>query len=215
MSLQRLSRKGNFGLGTVNGLDGELIAVDGTFYQIKVDGKAYELAADARTPFAVVTHFTADQTVKMPGKLDLDALMAFLSKQITQSNHIQAVRIDGHFSTLKVRSEPKQKPPYRTLAEISKTDMVSFDYKDVEGTLVGFRFPNYFSNLNVPGYHFHFIDKDRKFGGHVLGLTSNKGEIGIKSTLRFKMVLPQDEHFNQLQLDKDLSKDLKMVEKGQ
>ena len=214
MSLQRLSRKGNFGLGTLNGLDGELIAVDGTFYQIKADGKAFVLPNNAKTPFAVVTEFAAEQTIKLPENLSYEELQAFLSKQIHKNNHIQAIRIDGRFSTLKVRSIPQQKPPYRTLAEINKTDMVIFNHTDVEGTLVGFRFPPYLNTLNVSGYHFHFIDKERKFGGHVLDLTSTSGQIGLKNTSRFKMVLPQDDQFNQLDLSKDFSQDLQAVEKG-
>ena len=214
MSLQRLSRKGNFGLGTLNGLDGELIAVDGTFYQIKADGKAFILPNDAKTPFAVVTVFAPEQSIKLPEKLNYEELQTFLSNQINKHNHIQAIRIDGRFSTLKVRSIPQQKPPYRTLAEINKTDMVIFNHTDVEGTLVGFRFPSYLSSLNVSDYHFHFIDKDRKFGGHVLDLTSASGQIGLKSTNRFKMVLPQDDQFNQLDLNKDFSQDLQAVEKG-
>ncbi len=215
MSLQRLSRKGDFGLGTVNSLDGEMIAVDGTFYQIKSDGKAYELPSDAKTPFAVITRFEPEQTLKLPLSISYGALKTFLSENIAQSNQIQAIRIDGYFKNLKVRSIPKQVPPYRKLAQINKTDATTYEYKNVEGTLVGFRFPGYFNSLNVTGYHFHFIDKERTFGGHVLELTTDRGNIAIKSSHRFKMVLPEDEQFDRMNLSKDNSNDLKSVEKGQ
>lgn len=214
MSLQYLSRKGNFGLGTLNGLDGELIALDGIFYKIKPGGEAIQLSNDEKTPFAVVTQFTPEDTLKLPKDLDYEGLEAFLAKQITRTNNVQAIRIDGHFSTLKARSIPKQKPPYRKLAEVNKADAVVTEFKDVEGTLVGFRFPGYFDNLNVSGFHFHFIDKERKKGGHVLGLSSVSGEIAIKSTNRFNMLLPQSDEFNQLNLRQDFSKDLHSVEKG-
>jgi len=36
-----LKECGDFGIGTFEGLDGEMIALDGDFYQIKADGAAY------------------------------------------------------------------------------------------------------------------------------------------------------------------------------
>ncbi len=45
----------DFGLGTFDALDGEMVALDGTFYQMKVDGVAYELDERLKPPFAVVT----------------------------------------------------------------------------------------------------------------------------------------------------------------
>ena len=43
VTFQELKEHGNFGLGTVDALDGEMIALDGKFYQIKTDGKAYSI----------------------------------------------------------------------------------------------------------------------------------------------------------------------------
>ena len=40
-SLKELSSKGDFGIGTVNALDGELVIENGQFYQVKADGKVY------------------------------------------------------------------------------------------------------------------------------------------------------------------------------
>lgn len=215
MSFQRLSRKGNFGIGTFNGLDGEMIAVDGVFYQIKQDGKAYQVSDSAQTPFATMIHFAPDKTLKLPKDLSYEDLQQFLMKEAVPGNHFQAIRIEGKFKHLTVRSVPKQNHPYQTLAEITKSDMVTFEHKDIEGTLVGFWFPEYMEQLNVPGYHFHFIDKDRKLGGHVLALTSEQqGSASIHNTRRFKMILPEDDDFNHLDLNKDHSSDLDAVEKG-
>jgi len=41
VSSGELKRNGDFGIGTFNALDGEMIGLDGAFYQIKVDGVAY------------------------------------------------------------------------------------------------------------------------------------------------------------------------------
>src|SRR5207249_10961718 len=57
MTFGELRRHGDFGLGTFNALDGEMIALDGRYYQITADGAVKPVRDDVRTPFAVVTHF--------------------------------------------------------------------------------------------------------------------------------------------------------------
>ena len=43
-----------------------------------------------------------------------------------------------------------------------------FELEDIEGTMVGFRFPAYAEGIEVGGYHLHFASADRSSGGHVL-----------------------------------------------
>src|SRR4028118_424870 len=57
VDFEELGGRGDFGLGTLEALDGEMVALDGGFYQVKADGRAYEIEPRARTPFAVVTFF--------------------------------------------------------------------------------------------------------------------------------------------------------------
>jgi ABC-type antimicrobial peptide transport system permease subunit len=59
--INTLSKHGDLGIGTFNALDGEMIVLNGTFYQIKSDGKAYVVSNQTKTPFAAVTHFASDQ----------------------------------------------------------------------------------------------------------------------------------------------------------
>lgn len=49
------------GIGTVAGLDGEMIGLNGEFYQVKDDGVAYPLAENIQSPLASVTYFDADR----------------------------------------------------------------------------------------------------------------------------------------------------------
>ncbi len=51
------------GLGTFNNLDGEMIGLDGEFYQIKADGIAYPVDDLMKTSFAVVMFFVPDKTI--------------------------------------------------------------------------------------------------------------------------------------------------------
>src|SRR3712207_8727433 len=47
VSFAELEERGDFGLGTFDALDGEMIALDGDFYQVGADGRAY--AVDRRS----------------------------------------------------------------------------------------------------------------------------------------------------------------------
>src|ERR671932_836140 len=57
ISFSELEGRGDFGLGTFDALDGEMVALDGAFYQVRADGRAYEVGKQMKTPFAVVTFF--------------------------------------------------------------------------------------------------------------------------------------------------------------
>src|SRR6478752_2893720 len=57
LTFAELAEHGDLGLGTVNALDGEMIAVDGEFLRVDAAGDVHPVAAEERTPFAVVTWF--------------------------------------------------------------------------------------------------------------------------------------------------------------
>ncbi len=53
-----IKKHGDFGLGTFNDLDGEMMMFDGTIYRIASDGKATSITDDDTcTPFSCVTFF--------------------------------------------------------------------------------------------------------------------------------------------------------------
>lgn len=106
-------------------------------------------------------------------------------------NLFYAIRVDGHFARLTVRSVDRQEKPYRRLAEVSRSQRI-FHLNDVNGTLAGFRFPDFSGGMNVPGFHFHFLTEDRKKGGHVLDLVLRRGDVSIDSSARFHLQLPTD-----------------------
>ena len=57
VSFAELAERGNLGLGTLNHLDGEMVALDGRFWRADADGGIHSVAPGERTPFAVVTRF--------------------------------------------------------------------------------------------------------------------------------------------------------------
>ena len=167
VTFDEVKRHGDFGIGTFNGLDGEMIGLDGEYYQVRSDGKVYPVDGSAKTPFLSVVFFHAGQSHRLAEELDYKNLQSRLDDLLPTRNLIYAIRIKGTFQDLKVRSVSQQKAPYPTLLEATKNQSV-FELQNVPGTMVGFYFPDYMGALNVPGYHFHFISDDKKAGGHVL-----------------------------------------------
>jgi acetolactate decarboxylase len=167
-----LAEHGDLGLGTLNGLDGEMIALDGRFYRADVEGRVNEIDPRALTPFAVVTNFAPSVEATLGDGLDHDALLAALDELAPAGASSCAIRLDGRFELVRARSVPRQQPPYRPLAEVV-ADQHVFELAAVEGTMLGFRFPAYVEGIEVAGYHLHFISADRRRGGHVLGSRSS------------------------------------------
>src|SRR5579883_3501558 len=166
VTVGELLRHGNFGLGTYNGVDGEMVVLGGRAYRCTADAVAHPVPAATPTPFAVVTDFDPQTTLAVAAGQSFDQLQATLDALPMSASRIVAVRIVGRFQAMQVRSEPKQSPPYRPLAEVIKTQQMVHDLGAVDGTLVGFRFPATASSVNVAGWHFHFISADGTRCGH-------------------------------------------------
>jgi len=167
LSFAELAEHGDLGLGTLNRLDGEMIALDGEFFRADVDGAVTPVAAGAKTPFAVVTRFEPALDERLEGVLSHQELLSRLDALVPDEASSCAIRLDGRFELVRARSVPAQSPPYRPLAEVV-ADQHVFELEDVDGTMLGFRFPAYVEGIEVAGYHLHFISADRSRGGHVL-----------------------------------------------
>ncbi len=167
LSFAELAEHGDLGLGTLNGLDGEMIALDGDFFRADVDGHVNSIGAGERTPFAVVTRFEPTVEAELAGPLSHEELLERLDRLVPAGVSSCAVRLDGRFASVRARSVPRQSPPYRPLTEVV-AEQHEFELCDVTGTMLGFRFPGYVEGIEVAGYHLHFIDAERERGGHVL-----------------------------------------------
>lgn len=211
MSIKQLKQHGDFGIGTFNALDGEMVAVDGGFYQVKHTGQVVPAAEELQTPFATVVHFQADKRAELHGIENYEQLQLWLNPMLDNPNYFYAIRIDGLFSYVKTRSVPAQKRPYRPLAEVTKAQP-TFELAQVRGTVLGFWCPQYVNGMNVPGYHLHFISEDRTQGGHVLALRLDDGIVQTAAIRNFSMQLPGLAEFQQAALDKDYHAELKAVE---
>ncbi len=189
VTFAELGKRGDLGLGTVDALDGEMILLDSRFYQVRSDGRAYEIEGRTKTPFAVVTFFEPNLIQPLPNPMDFAGLCSHLDALAPDAATLYAVRVDAFFEHVRTRSVPRQRKPYPPLSEVVR-NQPTFDLHDVRGSLVGFRFPIKTQGLNVAGYHFHFITEDRNAGGHVLGCCLSSGEIRIDHEVDLGLELP-------------------------
>jgi acetolactate decarboxylase len=209
----QLKGYGDFGIGTFEGLDGEMVELDGILYQIKADGVAYAVDDSLKLPFAAVTFLDSDREGKIAPGTALTQTQQILDQMIPSPNIFCAIKIKGTFGYVKTRSVPKQTKPYPILTEVTKNQSV-FELNDVEGTIVGFRCPQYVNGVNVPGYHLHFLTADFKAGGHVLELNTADVMATLDYTPGFFMILPEiDSDFYKVNLSGDVSQAIQKAEK--
>ena len=212
LTLRELRARGDFGIGTYDNLDGEMVLLDGEFHQVKADGKVYAPDLDGETPFAAVCAFRPEKVFAVPSGADMRAAEALIDREAPNQNLFHAIRIEGQFKTMRTRSVPAQKRPFPPLKAVAATQPV-FDMENVSGTVLGFRCPPFAAGVNVPGYHLHFISRDRARGGHILAFELVTGTAQVEVLDRFVMQLPATEDFATVDLSRDRQQDLQGVEK--
>jgi acetolactate decarboxylase len=183
-----LKQHGDFGMGTFDGLNGEMVVSDGAVYQVTADGAVRVADDTAMIPFAAVTYFDPDVSVRVDGKNNLSAITSALDDKLPSKNVFYAVRIQGTFPYVKARSVPAQDKPYQPLSEVVKNQSV-FELHDVKGTIVGIYSPAYAGGIESAGYHLHFIADDHLSGGHVLDLTADNAEVQLDDTPRLYLAM--------------------------
>lgn len=213
LTLRDLRRQGDFGIGTYDNLDGEMVLLDGEFHQVKSDGRVYSPDLSGETPFAAVCSFRPEKTFGLPQGADMAAIQTVIDREAPNQNRFCAIRIDGYFKAMRTRSVPAQRRPFPPLKDIAATQPV-FDMENIEGTVVGFRCPPFTAGVNVPGYHLHFLSRDRSRGGHILAFELVTGTAQVDVLGRFVMQLPATKDFAEVDLAQDRQQELKGVEKA-
>jgi acetolactate decarboxylase len=212
VSSRFLLNYGDFGLGTFENLDGEMVVLDGAIYQVRSDGRVLKIVDDVGTPFAVVTHFTADQDHTIENASTFEKITELCDEYRDSANLFYAIRIDGRFAHIHTRAMAATLDglPLAKAAAIQP----EFEFSDVEGTLVGIWAPQFSSTLNIAGYHFHFLSEDRTKGGHLLECSGKNLRVRVERLNDFHLSLPESEEFLQADLTRDTSKDLAYAEQA-
>jgi len=196
-----LREHGNLGLGTFEGLDGEMVVVDGHFFQVRSDGSVKEVNDKVLSPFAAVTAFSPDRSITLDDCPDLSHLTSQFDTLRTSDNFFYALRVDGIFDYIHARAMRRTKEgiPLVQAAAVQP----EFEFRNISGTLVGFWTPEYAKALNVPGYHLHFISADRTHGGHILQCRGKNLRLQIQREGDFHIVLPETDDFLKANLRRD------------
>lgn len=205
-----LREHGDLGLGTFENLDGEMVVVDGGFFQVRGDGSVRECEDDALSPFAVVTHFEPESETRLGECPDLGHLTSRFDALRNSDNLFFALRVDGHFEYVHARAvcRTEEGVPLVQAAAVQP----EFEFRDVAGTLVGFWTPEYARALNAPGYHLHFLSSDRRKGGHLLQCRGRELRLQMQREGDYRVALPETEDFLKADLRRDPAADLAKAE---
>ena len=213
ISVKDLKKHGDTGIGTFEGLNGEMIVLDGVVYRANQDCEINIMDDKETVPFSNVTFFDKDISVKLADVPDKAALEKILNETVDKKgrNSFYMVKISGDFNEILVRSEKGTTEPYPTLVEALKTQK-EITPQNISGTIVGLYCPDFMSSLNSTGWHFHFISADKKIGGHVLELNLKSGEAQLDKTDGFKLDLPKKKNFHALNFKQDMKEDIRKAE---
>lgn len=214
VTVGELKKYGDTGIGTFQGVNGELIALDGTVYRALWDGSV-EVAPDNETvPFSNVTFFDTDIKAEHVNAESFGELKSILNSIVRKHgrNQFYMAKVTGLMRSILVRSELKQKEPYKPLNDALKTDQREFTYSDIKGTIVALYCPDYMDGLNSEGWHLHFISEDRQKGGHVLELSVNDGVLELDIISEFSMIVPNRNSFNEKELSVNMKEAIQQVE---
>jgi acetolactate decarboxylase len=205
-----LREHGDLGLGTFEDLDGEMVILDGHFFQVRSDGSVREVDDAVLSPFAVLTRFSADSDATLEQCPDLSHLTSQFDTLRHSDNVFFALRVDGKFDYVHTRAmrRTKEGVPLVEAAAVQP----EFEFHEIQGTLVGFWTPEYAKMFNVPGYHLHFVSDDRTCGGHLLQCRGSNLRLQLQRQGDYHLALPETEDFLKADLRHDPSSDLARAE---
>ncbi|MGA9085546.1 MAG: acetolactate decarboxylase [Methanoregula sp.] len=213
VTVAELKKHGDFGIGTFDRLDGEMIVLDGQVWQAKADGTVVPAADDQTTPFATVTCFSPDIRQATPDHaMNLSEFATAMAAQLPSQNMIYAVEIHGTFPSVTVRAIPGQEKPYPNMTVAAAGEKVH-TYANVTGTVVGFYTPVFIQDLNTVGYHLHFLSDDHTMGGHILDMTvPANSSVEYDITPYYTVALPTSGAFTGTNLTANMSGAVAAVE---
>ncbi len=208
---------GDIGLGTFEGVDGEMIVLDGHCYQATQDGTVFEAPMEKGVPFCAVSQMVEETPFQIGKTKDIDALKTFLDIIIDERfelNSMHIVRIDACFSKVMARSETGKTSHHIELKNLLENNQQDFCFNNIEGSLVCVYFPDYMDGINAAGWHLHFVSKDRTKGGHVFDVCFEKADAVINTISSIEIKLPEGAYFDTYALKEASNSDIKKVEQG-
>ncbi|AAT27687.1 acetolactate decarboxylase [[Mycoplasma] mobile] len=169
MSLLEVLKKGKFGVGTFNYTDGEFILKDGIPYLADTNMNLVKPSEKLFLPLYSVGDINNSQkSYKLSSSMKMKDFLLFLENQLNLKNYPALLNIEVSLESALLRSIKKQEEPFLNFIDSLKKYEVRKELKNLEGSLIGVWYPKHLQPINNSGFHFHFIDKTNKIGGHLL-----------------------------------------------
>jgi alpha-acetolactate decarboxylase len=200
IALSKLKQHGNYGLGTFENIEGEMVMIAETVYHLRADGSISIAEPEARLPFAMTTRFqpTSTLTTAFPSKASIFSTLQRIFPGT--DNLFIALRISALFQEIKVRTVRGQTYKGQPLEELSSSQSVN-TYKNIRGTIFGFRSPPFSQGISVAGGHLHFVSEARDCGGHVLEVEAVEALLEGAVVSNMHIELPESRDFNEAKLE--------------
>lgn len=201
-TIAELKSRGNVGLGSFNRLDGEMVMLDSTVYKVNENGLVTVSAEDELMVYANAAFFEEDYSFEIPSVASFEMFRQILGDRLPSRNYFYAFKVSGDFKKMKCGGLAKQSPPYTEGLDVLIPNRPIYEREDFKGTLVGFFCPAFIGDINVAGFHFHFISDDKKFGGHVMEFEAANLKVSLDEMRQYDFMLPESSDFPQVQFDK-------------
>ncbi len=189
VTIAELLTHGDFGIGTFNGLDGEMVVDSGECFHLFSDGEVEVARPGDLTPFAAVTWFAPDLTLEVHIPTSRADLLARVDRHLLSENLFHAIRVSGSFQSVATRTAVRQEAPYPPLREATESEAQRL-FTGAEGVVLGFRAPDYEQGVSVAGYHLHFLNGAHTSGGHVLDFVLQEGRVEMSTLSEIHLSLP-------------------------
>ena len=203
LTVKNLKKRGDIGLGSYTQLDGELVMLDGIPYRIREDGSVTVPNDNEEIVYVDAAFFEPEFSFEIKQNINFDSLRNIINTKLPTQNQFYTFRIEGHFDYIKCGGLNKQEKPYTDGLDVLIPSRPTFERTNTIGTIVGFYCPEFIGNINVAGYHFHFISKDKKFGGHVMSFNTNELHVEVDPLLNYNFTIPGSKDFFNVALDKE------------
>jgi acetolactate decarboxylase len=194
--------KGDIGLGTYNGANGELIMLDGVMYHVPASGQVLIADDTMHIPYLNAAFLDKDYSFEINARMDYDSLRKLIQKEFPSRNYFYAFKIHCELDTVKLGSLYKQERPYQEGLDSLMPKRPTFNKSNLSGTMVGFFCPDFMGDINVAGFHLHFLSDDKKTGGHVMEFVGKNFKVDMDKISSYQFILPETIDYDTVNLNK-------------
>lgn len=213
VSVEELTKYGDFGIGTFDYLEGEMIILDGIVYKTEPNGQIILADTNEKIPFAAVTFFDSQLSFSLKNIENLHSLEHELLKHFPSHNYIYAVKISGNFSNVKLRCAQKIENKKIPLHEHLIKNQSKFNLTNSKGTIIGVWSPWYLKEVSVSGFHLHYINSEKRVGGHLVDFEMANLDVEIMIVKQFTFQMIDSRDFEKANLNQHMQDIISEAEK--